>query len=343
MVFLACVLTPLVHDFIKPYRLRVDVVLRHTQPTALEIYYSTNRKNPNYFAAQDNAPFLTRPDAEQAPPLTKLTAYIASRKPVTQLRFDPSTLKNSFAIESLSIHSLVSDASYSAKELEVFARDGVQIAHLKTVGHTLEFETMGNDAHFPIPVPKTIGVPTRLTVYLWYLFSWSVTIAALFLVKISLWTPDSRLHRHGAIPIRLGGFSIYLPVMTGRAYNLIGIGILGFTLIKYVGFATGMDLSRVQYAFKTHQLISSIPAEVQSMKTITERQVIKEFVLASEMAKGGEESEIFNRATEYLYPIRLVARSEWVFARQADPVYARRKDCTSRDQQGEIILYACKR
>jgi hypothetical protein len=52
---------------------------------------------------------------------------------------------------------------------------------------------------------------------------------------------------------------------------------------------------------------------------------------------------VFQRATEYLYPTKVVAHSKWVFARADDQETATRPDCKPRDRQEGITLYACEK
>ena len=343
LILLSCVLTPVTHDVIKPYRLRVDLTLHYENPTNPEIYFSTSRKSVNYFRGKDTVPFVTPESNGAAPSFKREVAYIASKKPITNLRLDPSNNANKLTISALSVHSLFSDTDFSTPEILELLKKGEHISGLQSTDNGLQFETVGDDAHFLLPIPVSIGVPTRFEAAMWYVFSWLLSLSLLFLVKISVFAPHSKFNNNGALPIRIGKVSLYLPTISSRAYNLLGICLLGYALTRFVGLTVGMDFSHVRKAFDRDRFSNAIPAEVFWIKTLVERQGVDAFVLAGNLGKGEDEGEIYQRATEFLYPIRVDAHAKWVVARGNDLETSGRKDCKVRDHQDGVALYECEK
>jgi hypothetical protein len=343
LILLASALTPVVHDLIKPYRLRVELTFRHESPTDSEVYFSTSRKNPTYVRSHDVAPFVTPTEDRNTNGLSRLVAYIAARKPVTGLRLDPSNNNNQITIESLSVHSLFSEGKFNSKEIESFLKTGEGISNLRATDTRLQFDTTGNDAHFSVPLPPEITIPTRFEAAIWYVVSWLIAMGMLLLLKISVFAPHAKLNNNGALPIRIGKARIYLPTISARIYNLLGICLLGYTMVQFIGLTVGMDFSHVQKAFDKDRISEAIPPEVFWIKALVNRQGIETFVLAGDLGRGEDESMVFQRATEYLYPTKVVAHSKWVFARADDQETATRPDCKPRDRQEGITLYACEK
>ena len=56
-----------------------------------------------------------------------------------------------------------------------------------------------------------------------------------------------------------------------------------------------------------------------------------------------DEGEIYQRATEFLYPIRVDAHAKWVVARGDDLETAGRQDCRAKDRQEGVVLYECEK
>ena len=341
LISLSSLLAPFIHAFIKPYRLRVEVTMRHEEPTAVEVYFSNSRINPNYFRGQNVAPLIVQAAGEQTAQLSRLVAYIASDKPVTGLRLDPSTNANTITLSALSIHSLFGDATLGLPEILSLIEKGSGITQLRASGSELRFATEGNDAHFWVPIPASIGVPSKAEARAWYALAWLIALGLLLLMKISIFTPHPTFNNNGARPIRLGKAVLYLPALSERVFNVVGLAVLGYTLIRFIGLTVGMDFSHVQKSFDRDRISTAIPGEVLQIQSILKRQPVQAFVLAGDMGHGEDESTIYQRATEYLYPIRVTAQATWVMARSSDTQTAGRADCHPRDQQGEIILYEC--
>lgn len=343
LLLLSCALAPLALDFIKPYRLRVDLTLHYENPTDIEIYHSTSRKNPNFFRSEDVVPFVTPIQIGDTTHLAREVAYIASNRPITGLRLDTGNIPNHFTIQSLSVHSPFSETSFKVEEIADLVKRGVQIANVHAADQGLQFETTGNDAYFLIPIPSLIGIPARSEVGLWYVFSWLVSLSLLFLVKISIFTPRVKISGNGAGPAQTEEIPPYLHVVASRTYNLLGLVLLGYSLLQLIGLTVGMDFSHVRKAFEPDRVSSAIPAEVFWIKALAKRQGVDAFVLAGDLGKGEDESEIYQRATEYLYPIKVVQGTQWVMARGNDLQTAGRPDCKARDHQEGIVLYACEK
>ena len=342
LLALSLLMTPWVHSLIKPYRLRVDMAVNHEAPTDIYLYHATNRKTPTDFKPEQVESMFVVPDQATRPPLALVRAMLGSARPITGLRIDPSAEPNDFQIGWLAVTSVTARIRLNAAELEPYVRAGEGISQVRLEGGVLHFRTTGNDPHFPLPLPqplRDISFWDRATIYL---FTWMLTAGALIFVVVVLgkhglglsgsWRkPVARVREIGA---RRAWGGLLLDVAAGW--------LALWLLLQFVAAYTHFDPSPLFHVLDDDGVGLAVPPEVRDMKALVRRHGHHDFVLADDMGKGDDESEIFQRAVEYLYPSRIVHRSEWVFGRiegRLTPVFG---SCRVVDKERLVVLYECR-
>lgn len=346
LLFLSLLLTPWVHSLIKPYRLRLDVIYHHDAPRPLPVYvYFSNHKNvPNQFQADQVESMFTVP-SQETPPLDRFRAMLASRKPISGLRLDPAVTPGETLIGSLSVHTLTGAVHLSAEQLEPLVRAGPGITDVRLDNGVLHFKATGDDPHFLLPLPPQIlDVPSWL-VYLNRLLAWAVAAVLVLFVAVVL-----RKKHHLGFTGRLRWPLVLQDGRTARsAWGGLALDIaVGVLLLQavlgFVNVYTHFDPSPIVHALDDDGVGTAVPVEVRDMKALVRRHGTHAFVLADGMANGDDESEIFQRATEYLYPSRVVHQnqSEWVFGLVEGHLGPDFGNCQLIDKENFIVLYVCR-
>ena len=82
--------------------------------------------------------------------------------------------------------------------------------------------------------------------------------------------------------------------------------------------------------------VSYLPAEIISMKELATRAKVADFRVSKLINADGNR---YQRAFEFLYPIRVNSQSEFLFAMHEEKVSF---GCVEIDRDGPVILYNCK-
>lgn len=342
LVVLSLLIAPWFHSLIKPYRLRVDVQYFHDTPTPIYVYFSNNARAPTAFDDERVEPLYIETTQEAPAPMALTRANLRSTRPITGLRIDPSAMPNALQMGSVTLHTYTGNHVLSAAELEPHVRAGNQIANVRLQDGVLHFDATGNDPNFLVPVPADILNVPRSLIYFNYLLSWAVAAAVLlFLVAL--------VGKHGLtytgqwrrpIAVTPAG-SPARQRWLGLALDL-GAGALMLQMVlAFIHLTSRFDISQLVHALDHDGVGNTVPIEVRQMKALVARHGNHSYVLPGDMGKGDDESEIFQRATEYLYPSRIVHQSKWVFARKEWNSAGVPGRCTPVDQEISIVLYAC--
>lgn len=89
-------------------------------------------------------------------------------------------------------------------------------------------------------------------------------------------------------------------------------------------------------SFKIDAGSRALPSEVIAIKKILTRHPSSKFNLSDDFKADGL---IFQRSSEYLYPVRLDDSSQLIFASKADKFFF---NCTLIDEESNIGLYKCQ-
>ncbi|MBL8387697.1 MAG: hypothetical protein JNK17_05760 [Hydrogenophaga sp.] len=341
LLVLSLLMTPWVHSLIKPYRMRVDISYHHDIPTPIYLYFSNHRKVATDFRDDQVESMFIVPSQETPAPLALIRAIVASKKPVSGLRLDPATTPNDIIIGSLSVHSVTGSFRLSAEQLVPFVQAGSGIADVRLENGMLHFRTTDGDPNFLIPLPPHLKNVPQSEVYLNYLLAWAVAAALVLFGAVMV-----RKHHIGFTgrfrrPLTLLDGSSARAAWGGLVLDLAAGVLLAHMTLLLVEMYTHFDPSPIFNTLDDDGVGRAVPPEVRDMKTLVRRNGDRAFVLAGDMGKGDDESEIFQRATEYLYPSRIVHQSEWVFGRAEGTLGPEFGDCKVVDKEGGILLYAC--
>lgn len=339
---LSLIITPWMHSQIKPFRLHLNMAFFHEVPTPIYLYHSTTPSQPAAYKIEAVDTLYVTEGPELPSPLALTRTVVQETHPITGLRIDPASMPNQLRIGYISVHTYSGSYRLSAEQLEPYVRAGNQIANTRLENDVLRFDTTGDDPNFIVPLPDAITHPPRTTVNLFYLLSWSMSAA---LVLFLLWLARRNrlcLTGHWRQPVSSLDGATMRNGLTGLALDLGSAALATYVLLQFVQIYTHFDLSPISHALDDDGVGLAVPYEVRQMKAIVRRQGHHAFVLADDMGKGDDESEIFQRATEYLYPSRIVHQSEWVFARdwwKPTPAFG---TCKPVDKENSIVLYACR-
>ena len=342
LLVLSLLLAPWVHSMIKPYRMRIDMTYRHEIPTPIYVYHSNNRKASTDFKDTQAEEMHVVGNQEAPPPLALVRGIVRSTKPVSGLRIDPATTPNQIQMGSLTVHTLSGAHTLTASDLEPMVRAGHDITNVRIDNGVLRFDTVGNDPNFLLTLPPDVlKVPQRV-VNLNYLLAW--LIAASMVVFVAVVIRKHHLGFTGRLrrPLALLDGSTARSAWSGLALDLAAGLVLIYMLLEFIQLYTHFDLSPITQTLAKDGVGKAVPIEVREMKELVRRHGDHAFVLADNMGKGDDESEIFQRATEYLYPSRIVHQSEWVFGRVGGRLGAGFGQCQPVDKTTNIVLYACR-
>ncbi|MFP8777536.1 hypothetical protein [Hydrogenophaga sp. RWCD_12] len=342
LLVLSLLLAPWVHSMIKPYRLRLDMLYRHEIPTPVYVYHSNRKNTPTDFKDTQVEEMHIVGNQEAPPPLALVRGIVRSTRPVSGLRIDPATTPNQIQMGALTLHTLTGVHTLTVQELEPHVKAGNDITNVRIENGVLRFDTVGNDPNFLVPLPpEVLKVPQRV-VNLNYLLAWFVSASMVVFLAVVI-----RKHHLGFTgrfrrPLALLDGSTARSAWTGLALDIAAGVVLIYMLLEFIQLYTHFDLSPITQTFARDGVGKAVPIEVREMKTLVQRHGDHAFVLAGDMGKGDDESEVFQRATEYLYPSRIVHQSEWVFGRVDVPLEPRFGECQPVDKTPNIVLYACR-
>lgn len=336
LLVVSLLITPWVHSFIKPFRLRVELPYYHANPTTGLVYHANVRNQPTAFAADQVDGLYLVESAAPPPPLVLARALVRSTRPISGLRFDPALMPTEIRIGAISLSTYTGTHLLSAAELEPHVRAGNQITNVRREGEVLRFDTTGDDPNFLVPVPTDILQMPKAQVYAFYLLSWAVSMAIVLLLAGLAGKHGRAFNRPEATRAsRLGAAG-------GWALDLVAMLLMGFVLLRFAHLYTGFDISQLARALDRDGVGEAVPREVRDMKALVRRHDHQSYVLADDLGKGDDANVHFQRATEYLYPARVVHRSPWVFARESKPPTASFGRCEAVDRENLIVLYACQ-
>jgi hypothetical protein len=340
LLVVSLLITPWVHSFIKPYRLRVEMPYFHAVSTPIFVYHSNQRNQPTAFTHEQVDALHIVHTREMPAPMALTRTVVRSKRPITGLRIDPAVMPNEIRIGSIALSTYTATHILTAAELEPHVRAGIQIDNVRLDGDFLVFNTTGGDPNFLVPLPEDILRVPRSLVVGYYLLSWGVGLAMVLFVALLARRhrilPTGRWRR----PLAVDG-----PVSTawgGIALDLGATVLLVLTLLQFVHLYTSFDITPLARSLDRDGVGEAVPREVRDMKALVLRHGHPSYVLAGDMGKGDDESEIFQRATEYLYPARVVHQSRWVFARAGKPPAATFGRCVALDRENLIELYDCQ-
>lgn len=342
LLVLSLLLAPWIHSQIKPYRMRVDMTYYHEISTPIYVYHSNNRNAATDFKDTQVEDMHVVQSQETPPPLALVRGLVRSTKPISGLRIDPATTPNQIQMGPLTVHTLSGAHTLTATDLEPMVRAGNDITNVRIENGVLRFDTVGNDPNFLLKLPpEVLKVPQRV-VNLNYLLAWFVSASVVVFVAVVI-----RKHHLGFTgrfrrPLALLDGSSARSAWTGLALDLASGLLLIYMLLEFIQLYTFYDLSPIRHALAKDGVGKAVPPEVREMKAMVRRHGEHAFVLAGDMGKGDDESEIFQRATEYLYPARIVHQSEWVFGRVEVPLAPSYGQCQPVDKATLIVLYACR-
>jgi hypothetical protein len=340
LLVVSLLITPWVHSFIKPYRLRVEMPYFHAVPTPIFVYHANQRNQPTAFTHEQVDALHIIHSREMPAPMSLTRTVVRSVRPITGLRIDPAVMPNEIRIGSIALSTYTATHILTAAQLEPHVRAGIQIDNVRLDGDFLVFNTTGSDPNFLVPLPEDILRVPRSLVVGYYLLSWGAGLAMVLFVAVM-----ARRHR-----IQLTGrwrhpLAVHRPVTTawaGIALDLCATVLMIQALLQFVHLYTSFDISPLARALDRDGVGEAVPRDVRDMKTLVLRHGHPSYVLAGDMGKGDDESEIFQRATEYLYPARVVHQSRWVFARAGKQPAAAFGQCKAVDRENLIELYDCQ-
>jgi hypothetical protein len=336
LMLVSLLIAPWVHSFIKPFRLRIELPYYHANPTTGLVYHANVRNQPTAFAADQVDGLHIVDSAAPPPPLVLARALVRSTRPISGLRFDPALMPTEIRTGAISLSTYTGTHVLSAAVLEPHVRAGNQIANVRLEGEVLRFDTTGDDPNFLVPVPTDILQMPKAQVYAFYLLSWGVSLAIVLLLAVLAGKHGRAFNRPDATKVsRLGAAG-------GLALDLVAMLLMGFVLLRFVHLYTGFDISQLVHALDRDGVGEAVPREVRNMKALVLRHGRPSYVLADDLGKGDDANIHFQRATEYLYPARVVHQSRWVFARASKPPTASFGRCEAVDRENLIVLYDCK-
>lgn len=340
LLVLSALLTPWFHHQIKPYRVRVEIPYFHDVPTPIYLYFSNKPRQPTAFAHQQTEQMQIVHFKEMPPPMSLTRAMLRSTRPITGLRLDPAVNANLIRMGPVSLSTYTATHVITVDQLEPFVRQGAQIVDVHREGEYLSFRTTGNDPNFILPLPPEMLSTSRWQEATLYLLSFSVSAGAVLFVSVLAGRHRLSLSGSWRRPVSVQG--PVLGAWTGWIVDLGATVLLAVVAIQFVALYTRFDFSPLVRALDKDGVGETVPREVRNMKALVQRNGPGPYVLDSDMGLKDDESEIFQRATEYLYPARIVHRSRWVFAREGWPTSPQFGHCKPIDRENLIVLHACQ-
>ena len=335
-------LTPWTISVVRPYRMVVEVPMWYGSPTQVFVYHATNAKGALEFKPQTLDALRFDDSRETPPPLQLLSASLSSSKPFTGLRIDPADVPAQVRMGSVTLRSLTGAVDIGVDRLAPWVAQGQQLADVQRPGdNTLSFRTTGGDPYFQIPLaPELLNAvqPSRSQATV---FCWALTLAGLLFVGLlaqrhALW---QRSGDGGRLPApRHAGV---LQAWVAFALDFSAAVLFVYAMGRFVDRNTGMNFTHLPEAFVPDGVGQAVPIEVRSMKAIVLRHGGGAYFLAGDLGIHEDEGVIYQRATEYLYPARVVAHSRWVFSREGGALALGGVDCAPVDRQDGIVLYDC--
>ncbi len=337
LVVMSVLIAPWVHQFIKPFRLRVDLPFMHSAPSPMVVYHANKRGRPTAFKPdQIDELFVVESPFAPPSPLAATRALLRSARPFSGLRIDPAMAPAEIRIGSLTLHTLTRSYELSAAQLEPFMRSGHQIANVQREGDTLRFNTTGDDPHFEVPLPSEVVNMPRAVEYAHYLFSWVASMSILWFASVLVGKTWFGAPSEKASKSRILGFA------GGTALDLAALVLVGYVFFKFVELHTSFDFSQLVRALDRDGVGDAVSVEVKQIKKLAVRNGEKAVALGTDLAPEGAHSYVFQRATEYLYPIRIDQQSPWVLASANWQPPTTRGTCKRADQEESIVLYVCQ-
>lgn len=326
--------------FVKPYRATLEVTISNAHQSPVFVYFSS--KHAGYTPENVSQSFEEAIDTGAGPRTVQHRIELASFKPLYFLRLDPQTKGGSIQLRGMKLETVEGSISFSPQEIEKMALNGSQINGVHLDNETVLFNSTGIDPHFEIAVPKHLVRPklsTQARGFFWLWLSLSLPLMA----AIAL------LYRNG-LPLLDEG---YLTISNWRKgvrthsfaeffLEWTALVVLGIASQQFIELHSGIHVKPLAIIFSTDGVGESVPKEVRFMKSIVSRQGIKTYALAGDLGRGEELNEIYQRATEYLFPALIDNKSRLIFARSNLKDLYERRLCRQLDSQQDILLYDCK-
>ena len=123
--------------------------------------------------------------------------------------------------------------------------------------------------------------------------------------------------------------------------NVIAKLILYFILVLLLAmtvsriYSQKMIITDIFLSFKKESGARALPVKIQSMKIMALRQKLSDVGLDSYLY---DNHLIYQRAVEYLYPVRINQKSSYIFIDRTNLV---NKRCKLVDREGDIELFQC--
>lgn len=342
ITLLATVISSLL--FGKPYHGTLEVTIASSQgnPTPIFAYFSPKpgNYNPNHFAQSYET--LLGTDHNSHTVLHRIE--LASSKPLNGIRLDPGTSAGTVKIKDLNFKTSEGVIVFTPEEIQKMLGKGSNMDSIQISEEFVTFNATNNDPHFNIVIPKPLATPsifsrTQDHIKTWLGISLPIIAAFFFL-----------LYRNGLPLLNESHLTIshWIHSIRTRAFifsiiDAAAIAAFAITAQHLISMHAGIRLEPLMDIFVEDGVGNSVPNEVKSMKAIVSRQGIKSYALAGDLGREREWGEVYQRATEYLYPAHIDQASNLAFVQSTLKSEYEARPCQLIDMQHDILLYDCKK
>ena len=348
-IFLATVIASLLVT--KPYQAILDVTIVNAinlgkvkgkdVGSPVFAYFSSRpgKYNPAHLSQSHEIPIAN--DLHTRTALHRIE--LVSSKPMRGIRLDPGTTAGSLKIKGLKLTTPEGVIEYSPHEIQKMLMAGNSIENVQISGEFVAFNAIDGDPHFDIDAPKLLTIPSVSAriwshIKVWLNISLPILAAFLLLYKNRLLRLDraNLTHENRGDSVRIRAFS-------GFAIDLISVAALAVASQQLIAMHAGIRLEPLMNIFARDGVGNSVPKEVKWMKEVVTRQGFGTYTLAGDLGEGMENNEIYQRASEYLYPAHVDQNSDLIFIRSALKDAYEARPCKMLDMQQDIFLYDCKK
>lgn len=327
----------------KPFQLQLVISTAGAPLNDMVVYFAraSNRVKPTSFAQAKSAQITSVPMAS-----TSHTLTIRSALPVRFLRLDPSTEPVNFSISEIRFVTGSGPHIVAVEELVALVSSGHQLKIAGRDRSSVTLSATGVDPYFSIPIPESVLTSAYREYCRALILTGLASVLLAVLIPMILSGLFALLKRACLALSRLWLYGLSRSQVHAQrvkvAANCAGAAALGLALLHQASLHDWWSIARLQDAFADDGVGFAVPAEVRNMKTLIQRHSLTDFDLLRDLGDGAPHTEIYQRASEYLYPARINEKARYKFIRSSDAVTLATDLCKEIDREHTISLVVCR-
>lgn len=336
VIALMTVATVLLVLLIKPFEIKVSMVVIGQSYQPMTIYHAG--KIPEF--KEDEFQMTAMAESSLTEGLSKVEheAKIRSALPIHHVRIDPFTKSGEVLLfEEVKMGAIDYDYTLSANLLMAQASKGNQLAVIEANEAGVKLSSLGEDPHFQLRIDKAL-VQEAMWLYIFRV------AAILFFVASMMYAVFQIVENSTAIGAMF--YEFYASSIgrnaTRTVSSIAGFLLLAFAVYQLMAMHTWWSVERVKQAFVADGVGDSVPAEVKTMKELITKHNVQEYDLLGDLGQGKHYNVVYQRATEYLYPVRVKEGVSNKFIKTEFIASTLSAGCQEQDRKDGISLLLCR-